>query len=329
MPTALRQIKLFSNLDDIEWRDFARGLKPVNCAAGETLLHQGAPPGGAYILESGKVEVVTRLPGGGEMFHTELGPGEVFGEVGLIDAVQRTASVKALTPLSAHYLERRHFQGALAQLDTAAFKVMRQLLGLLYARLRTLTAKLIELAEPGPAPSYDPSAPAPLADASRASDCSFDYRLFLSILPFFNAFSAPDLGFIDSHAHTLELPRGTPVFTESWPARACFIVLRGALVLYAERGGRRQQLAVFGPGCIVGANALVLELAHDTSCEVRSDALVLELTRDVFAMIFRGVSELSLAFLNALAAQLAQTLTRANHDLIRETGYRRLGRRSA
>ncbi|PSR17496.1 hypothetical protein C8255_12350 [filamentous cyanobacterium CCP3] len=65
--------------------------------AGDTIFIEGSSADRAYIIESGYVEIFV---GAGEdsLQLNVLGPGDIFGEMGIIDAAPRSASAKALCP---------------------------------------------------------------------------------------------------------------------------------------------------------------------------------------------------------------------------------------
>jgi sulfate permease, SulP family len=65
---------------------------------GAVLIHQGAPPDDLFVLESGRLSVEHRAPGGMRMRRSSMSPGVVVGEVGLYLGVVRTADVVAETP---------------------------------------------------------------------------------------------------------------------------------------------------------------------------------------------------------------------------------------
>ncbi len=68
----------------------ARGLEPVDVAAGQVVFTQGDVGDRYYVIESGEAEVV----GDGRVVAT-LGPGEGFGEIALLRRTRRTATVRA------------------------------------------------------------------------------------------------------------------------------------------------------------------------------------------------------------------------------------------
>ena len=63
---------------------------------GELIIEEGSLSSDAYIIELGSVEVSKRLPGGKIQVITKLDKNGIFGEMGLIDKLPRSATVMAL-----------------------------------------------------------------------------------------------------------------------------------------------------------------------------------------------------------------------------------------
>jgi CRP-like cAMP-binding protein len=74
-------------------------------AEGETLFRQGDPADTAYIVESGRIRI-RGLRKGVQLELAELGPGELFGELALIDSGPRTADATALEPTTLYVVTR-------------------------------------------------------------------------------------------------------------------------------------------------------------------------------------------------------------------------------
>lgn len=71
-------------------------MRTVNFRAGDTIITEGEAGGTAYLIKSGSVKV-TVGEGAKAKGVAELGAGEVFGEMSLIDPSPRSATVKALS----------------------------------------------------------------------------------------------------------------------------------------------------------------------------------------------------------------------------------------
>jgi EAL domain-containing protein (putative c-di-GMP-specific phosphodiesterase class I)/CRP-like cAMP-binding protein len=65
--------------------------------AGDVIFIEGSPADRAYIIEAGLVEIFVGSEDEAIQLNT-LGPGDIFGEMGLIDTFPRSASAKALSP---------------------------------------------------------------------------------------------------------------------------------------------------------------------------------------------------------------------------------------
>jgi len=108
-PTAesLARIPVFRGLpfEEREWavRRMARERFP----RGTVVIRQGDEGDKFYAISRGKVQVDVRQDG--HVDTHEMGPGEVFGEIALIENVPRTATITALTPLTAFVLSREDF----------------------------------------------------------------------------------------------------------------------------------------------------------------------------------------------------------------------------
>jgi EAL domain-containing protein (putative c-di-GMP-specific phosphodiesterase class I)/CRP-like cAMP-binding protein len=97
--------------------------------AGAYVFRQGDVGDRAYIIESGAIEIATRQ--GGVL--AVLPEAEIFGEMGLLDRLERSASAKALEDTSLIVVERTQIQNKVDRADP----VLRYLLSLMLDRLRS------------------------------------------------------------------------------------------------------------------------------------------------------------------------------------------------
>ena len=103
-----------------------------NLKAGDVLFRQGDPGDCAYAIESGQLEVF-RGRGRQRKVMAVLGPGEVIGEMAVIDHLPRTASAVARKATRLRVITQEHLQGRLASADP----LVRVLLRLILRRYRT------------------------------------------------------------------------------------------------------------------------------------------------------------------------------------------------
>jgi CRP-like cAMP-binding protein len=88
-------------------------LEDESYAPGATLIRQGEAGERLYVIRAGRVEVLRTEPGQAAQRVAELGAGDFFGEIALLNACPRTATVRALTPVRAWSLSRRDFDDVL------------------------------------------------------------------------------------------------------------------------------------------------------------------------------------------------------------------------
>ncbi|MCW5875443.1 MAG: cyclic nucleotide-binding domain-containing protein [Anaerolineales bacterium] len=134
---ALRQISLFAGLDEKDLQGLADMLSEVRLAAGEMLFREGDAGGEAYVIQSGRLEVL-KASAGREMLLALRGPGELIGEVALFDEAPRMASVKAHSDSVLLAIPKRSFDELLSSSRTLLHAMFREML----ARLRGTQAAM-------------------------------------------------------------------------------------------------------------------------------------------------------------------------------------------
>jgi hypothetical protein len=113
----LQSIPIFSRLPAPQLEGLARALRPVDYAAGETVMREGEAGDFYCAIVEGEVEVSHA----GQAV-ARLSRGEGFGEIALIEDVPRTATVTAVQPTEVYCLKKAPF--ILALTGHAAAKTM-------------------------------------------------------------------------------------------------------------------------------------------------------------------------------------------------------------
>ena len=90
----LKRVPLFSGLGDRELKQIAQSMKERTFSAGDTVTAEGKGGVGFFVIDEGSARVSV----GGKDVRT-FGPGDYFGEVGLIADIDRTATITAETDL--------------------------------------------------------------------------------------------------------------------------------------------------------------------------------------------------------------------------------------
>lgn len=129
---ALSSVRLFAGLNRRELATVAKASDAVSAAAGTTIVAEGSAGREFYLLLDGTATVRRN----GRKVAT-LGPGDYFGEMALLDARPRSATVEAASDVSLLVIGPREFAAVLQQVPAVARKLLIGLAG----RLRDADAK--------------------------------------------------------------------------------------------------------------------------------------------------------------------------------------------
>lgn len=99
-PSQLKQFDLFKDVDEGKLNKIAPFTMLVSFAEGKTIIQEGGYSNDFYAIEDG----TARVERAGEKI-ADLGPGDVFGEQGLLEKQERSASVVATSSLRALKIE--------------------------------------------------------------------------------------------------------------------------------------------------------------------------------------------------------------------------------
>lgn len=107
----IRTLPIFAGCTEAELDEIDRLADEVHISAGRTLMRQGDLGQEFAVIISGEADVVKD----GQVV-ASLGPGAYFGDVALLDAVTRTASIVARTDMVLEVIDRRGFNTLLDDL---------------------------------------------------------------------------------------------------------------------------------------------------------------------------------------------------------------------
>jgi CRP/FNR family cyclic AMP-dependent transcriptional regulator len=93
----LRSVPLFADLEAGELERFSRVAVPRTYPAGTRVFHEGDSSDACYIVREGSFRITREHSDGRAITLATLGPGEIFGELAMLDGDERSASAEALT----------------------------------------------------------------------------------------------------------------------------------------------------------------------------------------------------------------------------------------
>ena len=97
----LRQASLFATLTDDELTDIAEVAETTQFTAGEIVFREGDFSNSCYVISSGHAAAMRGHAGGRAITLARFGPGDMFGELAMLDDQQRSATIEALDQLDA------------------------------------------------------------------------------------------------------------------------------------------------------------------------------------------------------------------------------------
>src|ERR1700719_4844611 len=102
--------KLLSGLPGRVLADVFADAKAVKLPTNKVLFHAGDPGNGCYRVDEGLLKVVMVSHTGSERIVAFLGPGDIVGELCIIDGRPRSASVVAVRDSALSFLSRTAFE---------------------------------------------------------------------------------------------------------------------------------------------------------------------------------------------------------------------------
>lgn len=119
----LAQVPLFAGLSQTHLRAIAALAEEVRYSPGRMIVRAGTPGVAFYVIVEGTAKVLRGTIASARGTWS-LGPGDVFGELALLDGGPRTASVVAETPLTTIRIERAPFRQMLRSEPDIALRLL-------------------------------------------------------------------------------------------------------------------------------------------------------------------------------------------------------------
>ena len=123
----LRQVPLFESLDDKAAKELSELLETLDCKAETFLFRTGDAGDAMYLIEHGKVRICVQTIDGREVTLTELGRGDFFGEMALLDGQRRSADAVVAEDARLALLSREHFLSFMRSSPDVALEMLTAL----------------------------------------------------------------------------------------------------------------------------------------------------------------------------------------------------------
>ncbi len=102
----LESSKLFSQLPEAEIKMMRQHAKEMSFAPGQDIFKEGDPGDGVYVVKAGRVEISAAITSGERHVFSQVLPGDVFGEMAVLDCLPRSACASAQGDTTVYFVPR-------------------------------------------------------------------------------------------------------------------------------------------------------------------------------------------------------------------------------
>ena len=140
----LRQIPVFHDLSEKQFQEVETLCHRRRYKSGENVFKKNAPGEGMFIILSGNIEIFFIDKSGHEKVLAELGSGEFFGELSLLDSDTRSATATAKNDSQLLAFLRPDLQSLSKRNPQTGNKILFNLAQIIATRLRKTSDQLVE-----------------------------------------------------------------------------------------------------------------------------------------------------------------------------------------
>ncbi len=136
--TSWNTTPLFHGLAPEELERVRAMFRTLSVPTGTNIMSLGQPGEVAYIITSGTVKIHVEQSDGRDVVIALRGPGELVGELSILDNIPRSASVVSLEPVGLLWIDRLNFQECLHTIPALSLNLVH----ILARRLRVATTQI-------------------------------------------------------------------------------------------------------------------------------------------------------------------------------------------
>lgn len=137
----LKHIRLFEGISPSEMQEMEKITRMEEVKKRQPLYLPGDPSSNVYLLKKGRVKIANTAPSGKEVTFDILEPGEVFGELEVLEDAPRSTSAEALDDALICVIPRKDFDHYLAMHPNVTVRLTK-LIGL---RLKKIQSRIEDL----------------------------------------------------------------------------------------------------------------------------------------------------------------------------------------
>ena len=144
-PEAIKQSPLGEELSDSQCAALAAVTTSVCLSDGATLIEEGHIDDNLFVLTAGSLEVVKHTGGDNWVTLQLLKPGDMAGELGFVDGVAHSATIRAIGHAEVMFLGRSDLECLLTEDAELVYRVMRSIMRTVHGILRRMNLQFVEM----------------------------------------------------------------------------------------------------------------------------------------------------------------------------------------
>ncbi len=122
----LEAASLFRTLPPAEWRELNKIAEPRQSSAGQEIFREGDPGDGIYVVREGLVEISALVADNQRRVLSQRGPGEIFGEMAVIEDRPRSATAIAAKDSQFYFFPRAEMLALLQHSPGLSFNILQE-----------------------------------------------------------------------------------------------------------------------------------------------------------------------------------------------------------
>jgi CRP/FNR family transcriptional regulator len=123
---------------------------------------------------------------------------------------------------------------------------------------------------------------------------------------------------ITASRHERTFKRGSLMFIEGEAGEEMFILKSGRIKVLKQEGGKTIQLAVLGPGSVLGEMSLLIDMPRSATAQVLEDTTAIAINRNILEDTYSKIPSWFVSVIKVLVKRLHDTLRRNSDNLVKD-----------
>lgn len=267
-------IQQYLDLDEKELELLISHNKFMNFSPGEIILQQGKRNVGMYIILKGTALVTGKILGEGGTYISTLGPGNLLGEISLIEKRECPASAIASSPVECLLISNEYFAVLSLLFPETKYKILTAITKEVTGRLKDMHKKITSYISHSDmtAGSMFGEVIKSLTKPTTITSSEADYDLKeLRQAQLFEEFTNEEFDELMQHTSLIKAPKQCTLVQEGEKKSSCYILLRGAVQSSIVQDNKTAKLSVLGPLSFLSSISSIDEtsaaIINFTTCE--------------------------------------------------------------